>query len=536
MPKKKIILCFDGTCNDPEDAVQSELLNTLGRSEDTGITNILKLHLMFGGNLKRPVPESGQMSFYYQGVGTYGSWFDRLRNSLWAPEQQDVGDIIKQATRDLYRVYRDGDEIFLFGFSRGAAIARRFAAVLPDSFAAFGKSKPKFRFVGVFDTVAAINKPNLMNEKKRPASDVVFENKTIAPAIMEALHLVALDERRIPFFPTLMDTGKRRNNQGRLVNEDRVTEIWFPGAHADIGGGYHFDGLSDVALQFMLDELERRNLGLKITPPAAIDYANLSDDDAVEIDLQDVIVQPNHLGKCHRQEAITHVKDAFLGDRVLRVSENQLHSVRQPVLHHSVVDRIYEDREYVPLPLMRERRIHPYTGELVNHCVWYETGIVDNFESLTTHRISGSRPLIRLAVGKSHKFTVYANQKFNSSGLLVNKGEKYSFKINMKQRWFDANISAGPDGWDRKGQDLSLLKDVVIRFSENDRRCPEARWFEVVGCINKSDDVVFRLLKRTKSKPYSVPLKGELFAFANDVGDRYGNNLGSIKVGVTRIA
>ena len=256
----------------------------------------------------------------------------------------------------------------------------------------------------------------------------------------------------------------------------------------------------------------------------------------VLIDLQDVIVQPNHLGKCHRQEAITHVKDAFLGDRVLRVSENQLHSVRQPVLHHSVVDRIYEDREYVPLPLMRERRIHPYTGELVNHCVWYETGIVDNFESLTTHRISGSRPLIRLAVGKSHKFTVYANQKFNSSGLLVNKGEKYSFKINMKQRWFDANISAGPDGWDRKGQDLSLLKDVVIRFSENDRRCPEARWFEVVGCINKSDDVVFRLLNRTKSKPYSVPLKGELFAFANDVGDRYGNNLGTIKVGVTRIA
>ena len=94
--------------------------------------------------------------------------------------------------------------------------------------------------MGVFDTVASIGKPNL-HEDDKPVSDVVFENQHIAPSIQEALHLVSLDERRKAVMPTLMNA------------EDRVTEVWFAGAHSDVGGGYSDASLADVALLWMAE-------------------------------------------------------------------------------------------------------------------------------------------------------------------------------------------------------------------------------------------------------------------------------------------
>ena len=69
--------------------------------------------------------------------------------------------------------------------------------------------------------MAAINKPNAFRQENKPGSDVVFENHTLAGCVKEALHLVALDERRISFMPTLINQGEQ---------QERVTEIWMPGA------------------------------------------------------------------------------------------------------------------------------------------------------------------------------------------------------------------------------------------------------------------------------------------------------------------
>ncbi len=284
---KNIILCFDGTCNDPEDSLQK--VRITGKVEDDSISNVLKLHLLFGGILKRKVEVSNQMSFYYSGVGTYGNRFERLRNMIRSPENEDVGTIIKRAVKDLYLHHQPEDLLFVFGFSRGAAIARRFVSVLKETFPALGKEVPEVRFLGVFDTVAAMNRPNLMKEEIKPASDVVFENQTISPLINEALHLLSLDERRIAFMPTLMNR-----------DPERVTEVWFSGAHSDVGGGFFYDGLSDVTLQFMLDEFGRRQLPLKLVTPAAINFGDMFDDEQEPvIEYKDVIVQPNCLGKSH---------------------------------------------------------------------------------------------------------------------------------------------------------------------------------------------------------------------------------------------
>ena len=83
---KKLIFCFDGTGNEAEDANSSRSLLGLGGIKDASITNILKLHLLLGGNLKTHPIGQAQMSFYYSGVGTYGGLLQKIRNRIFAPE------------------------------------------------------------------------------------------------------------------------------------------------------------------------------------------------------------------------------------------------------------------------------------------------------------------------------------------------------------------------------------------------------------------------------------------------------------------
>lgn len=185
------------------------------------------------------------------GVGTYGNKIQQIFNAAFAPHNLDVARIIKSAGRDLKRVYKKGDRIFLFGFSRGAALARRFAAVIDDFLPNNIKPAGIVRFMGVFDTVASIGFPNLDDDSK-PISDVVF------------------------------------------------TEIWFPGAHSDVGGGFWYDGLSDIALKFIVGEIKKRKLGLSILEPSKIKYEKLkAPKGEYRIDFDDVFIKPNHKGKIH---------------------------------------------------------------------------------------------------------------------------------------------------------------------------------------------------------------------------------------------
>ncbi len=340
MENKNIIICFDGTSNHPRDAKQEREWFGLGDFEDNGITNILKLHVMLGGNLTNESHSKKQHSFYYSGVGTYGNKVQQMFNAAFSPPNLDVGRIIKSAGRNLRRVYENGDRIFLFGFSRGAALARRFAAVIDDYLPDNDSDAGVVRFMGVFDTVASIGFPNLEDDDK-PISDVVFEDITISPHVAEALHLVSLDEKRIAFQPTLMN------------KEKRVTELWFPGAHSDVGGGFWYDGLSDITLEFMINEIKRRQLGLDITAPDKIKYEKLkAPKDEYRIDFDDVFIKPNHKGKIHYQDRWWPIARATLNTRNVRVNANDMPSQDDlPVIHHTVIERINDIVEYRPKAL-----------------------------------------------------------------------------------------------------------------------------------------------------------------------------------------
>ena len=88
-----MIFNFDGTSNEPEDAVQR--VDRKGAIDDDNITSILKFHFLFGGDLKKEsTVKDGQISFYYSGVGTYGNFFQRLFNSGLSRESEDVTIVI----------------------------------------------------------------------------------------------------------------------------------------------------------------------------------------------------------------------------------------------------------------------------------------------------------------------------------------------------------------------------------------------------------------------------------------------------------
>ena len=507
---KKIIISFDGTCNEPEDAEQERGFLGLGGLEDNSITNVLKLHLMLGGSLKGSSVHEDQPCFYYSGIGTYGGKIQRAFNAGLALQRMDSDHIIMHANRDLRRVYDTGDEVFVFGFSRGAAIARQFASLLPMD---FPRGTPKIRFLGVYDTVASIGVPNL-DDNQKPVSDVVFEDHFIAKGITEALHLVALDEKRKAFMPTLMN------------KEMKVTEVWFSGAHSDVGGGNRRDGLSDIALEFMVSELGRRKLGLKITHPGEILYGSLLPDDAeFRIDYSDVIMEPKFWGVSHQQRRII-TGWLTLEDRAMRVNVDDKPSSDLPLLHHSVAERIHGDGDYRPDSLIN-----------TSHNMLMPNNEIETYDGLRAHRARSAPHTDVLEPGESKAVTVYARKKYNPSGVLMLRGEKYVFSFDKKQTWYDASIEATVFGWNVDDVDVGYFKELGIKAMRRFRREADAKWFELVAAVGQSDDELLRITKHTtENNAYTAQRNGEFLPFANDHDSFYRNNLGYVDVTIKRVS
>lgn len=257
-------------------------------------------------------------------------------------------DILAEAKKDL-RKYNQGDEIYIFGFSRGAAIARIFAAKH------IGNHKVKF--LGLFDTVAAIKGSLDLKRDTFPASDILFENCTLGRSVERALHLVSIDEKRLAFQPTLFNKDKKR-----------ISEVWFAGVHSDIGGGYWFDGLSDITLQYMINIAGQE--GLSFLKPHQIKYSSLKDTDKEYTGEEDVIckddiaVLPLPNGVMHEQVR-SGLSAKTLAPRLVRVNVKDKPSKDTPILHYTVAERFQKVPEYRPYALRNRRfQIQNSAGEL----------------------------------------------------------------------------------------------------------------------------------------------------------------------------
>ncbi len=181
--------------------------------------------------------------------------------------------------------YDDGDQIYLFGFSRGAFTARstaglirkagllrkthadKFPAALqlyrrPDAHPDSDESQ-QFRrtysreievwFIGVWDTVGALGIPlrGLGSFTRRKHQ---FHDVELSRYVRHGYHAVAIDERRGPFRATLWASKKKPGQE--------VEQVWFAGVHSDVGGVYADPGLSAIAFMWMKEKAEACGLAL----------------------------------------------------------------------------------------------------------------------------------------------------------------------------------------------------------------------------------------------------------------------------------
>ena len=286
----RIVICCDGTWNSADqEAVNGQLC----------VTNVLKIAC----RLKKATT-AGQLQivYYDQGVGT-GNALDRIVGGAF-------GDGLEANIHDAYRFlianYEPGDKIYIFGFSRGAYTARSIAGMIRrcgilrrDKVREYPNAKKIYQTtrkaedaeaaafrqgaaiepdtpiqcVGVWDTVGALGIP-LRAFGRQNKEKYEFLDTRLSKAIKYAFHALAIDEHRGPFKPTLWDSDP--------VEGQTVQQVWFAGAHSDVGGGYPEHSLSDITLDWMIDAATTAGLefdpivlaALKPDPPDPLQKAH----------------------------------------------------------------------------------------------------------------------------------------------------------------------------------------------------------------------------------------------------------------------
>ncbi|KAI0004139.1 hypothetical protein BJV74DRAFT_763443 [Russula compacta] len=286
--RKIIIVCCDGTWNDG-----------VVISERWKYTNVLRLSRAIHHVDVRLVPPVPQIVFYQSGVGTEP---DRFEAILDGATGASLGtDKVQEAYTFIAHNYEPGDEIFLFGFSRGAYTARMVAMVISeigildrtelDHFAgifitlqARGKSQDKHQIelldaklapwtkhnlpskakadcdgesfgikcIGVFDTVGSLGLPEeLAFGPKKIRTPFGLPDSLIVDQIERAYQALALNETRADFECIKFQLTEEGRKKGQILKQ-----CWFAGSHSDIGGGYKEHDLSDIALFWMVANIE----------------------------------------------------------------------------------------------------------------------------------------------------------------------------------------------------------------------------------------------------------------------------------------
>ncbi|MEU2032627.1 DUF2235 domain-containing protein [Nocardia amamiensis] len=345
---KSLVVCCDGTWNSPDQ--QSP-------------TNVTKISLAIA-----PTDHSGreQRTFYHLGVGT-NRW-ERMRGGAF-------GFGLSRDVRDTYRFlvqnFDPGDQLFFFGFSRGAFTARSTAGFVRNCGIlrrehydrvdeAYGlyrskssKTHPRgieatlfrrsyshetrIRFIGVWDTVGSLGIPldglglvKLINRRWE------FHDTKLSRSVDAAFQALAIDEKRGPHRPALW-TPQEDSPEGQ-----RVEQVWFAGVHSDVGGGYPTHEISDIPLLWMVDRA--RGCGLAFRPDAFTHRASGGADPSTNDEMMGVrtAVHPDPLGELHEsRKGAYRMIPPFV--RSLGVSDEAHEYVAS-----SAVERRKEKQDYRP--------------------------------------------------------------------------------------------------------------------------------------------------------------------------------------------
>lgn len=126
-----------------------------------------------------------------------------------------------------------------------------------------------------------------------------------------------------------------------------------------------------------------------------------------------------------------------------------------------------------------------------------------------------------MEIGQTAQMTIFANAPWNDTGVDLEQGAVY--QLTAEGEWFDAWVKSDADGYDSKGWPQQHFESAL--------RLPTARWFCLVGAIERELDAAFQI---GCSRAVAAPSSGRLFCFANDVPGFYFNNFGSLRLTIRR--
>ncbi|MBC7994571.1 MAG: DUF2235 domain-containing protein [Rhizobacter sp.] len=363
-----------------------------------------------------------QFAFYDDGVGT--SSFKPLAVLGGA-----FGVGLSRNVRDLYvflcRMYEPGDNIYAFGFSRGAFTIRvllglvlsqglvryggneadlqRWAA---DAYRAYRAARFKswnplvpllrgvrdvalgvwnavlrrrpysqaqrigqpgadnairIQFVGLWDTVDAYGLPvdELTRAIDRFVWPLTMRDYNLNPRVLRARHALALDDERNAFHPRLWneepqpgkpDSGVHGGNRTTgHIDDERISQVWFAGVHANVGGGYPDDSLSYVPLQWIMCEAHKH--GLRFESQIWSEQVSLSDENGPLYDSRRGLAGYYRYNP-RRIERLVHTRDV----QVPRVK-----------VHESVLRRIKAGHDgYAPIALPPDFAVMRIDGRIIS--------------------------------------------------------------------------------------------------------------------------------------------------------------------------
>ena len=266
---KRIVICADGTWN-----VRDQVDKKSKKRRPTNVTKIAR------GVLPRAKDGSDQVVFYLDGLGTRGP-MDKVTGGAFG---SGIEDNIRNLYRSIVYNFEIGDELYFFGYSRGAFTVRSLVGFMnmvglvekdddyyvPEIYRCYEKNNrpgskeweqafhnvsgsrecPPITFIGVWDTVGSLGAPGVIGKVAGALNGNKYEYHDVGlnGHVENAYHALAIDERRKPFLPTLF--ARTDDWSGKLE------QAWFPGVHSNVGGGVKPDGLANGALHWIARNAE----------------------------------------------------------------------------------------------------------------------------------------------------------------------------------------------------------------------------------------------------------------------------------------
>ncbi|KAF2445269.1 hypothetical protein P171DRAFT_473106 [Karstenula rhodostoma CBS 690.94] len=286
---KRLIVACDGTWLNSDNGMVNGKLSV--PSNVTRMSRAIKAVSQDG------VP---QIVNYHFGVGSSGG---RLNRIISGATGEGLGDNVREAYSFLANNYHPGDEIFLLGFSRGSFTARAIAGLigevglltkkglnaLPEVFEDVQHRRdPKYvpknpdmpfphkpsanspryadelerrgltrldiriKVIAVWDTVGSLGTPRFgflqkLKLQTAESKEMSFYDTKLSNCVENAFQALALDEKRQAFSPAVWEKPPG--------NKTTLRQVWFPGAHSNVGGGYDDQQLANITLAWMMSQL-----------------------------------------------------------------------------------------------------------------------------------------------------------------------------------------------------------------------------------------------------------------------------------------